>query len=324
VMAQSLFITLRNRYPEVAIDVLAPQWSLPLLARMPEVRRGIALATGHRQLKLLQRYRLGRELRAQAYDWAIVLPRSLKAALVPYWARIPRRTGFRGEWRYGLINDMRGMTADLDQTVKKFVALGLPQSLPPGEILPTCPQPKLTVDPNNRQRLLQQLQLDTTRPVVGIMPGAEYGPSKQWPPAYFAAIVRALAARDVHVWIFGSQKDSAVADQIIEQAGGAGRNLCGRTQLADAVDLISLVSLAVSNDSGLMHIAAAVQRPLLALYGSTSPAYTPPLTQAAVIFYRNIECSPCFQRTCPYGHYRCLKEISVDEVLSAVYRELRQ
>jgi heptosyltransferase-2 len=319
VMAQSLFMTLRNRYPQAAIDVLAPQWSLPLLARMPEVRRGIALAAGHRELRLLERYRLGRSLHSQGYDWAIVLPRSLKAALVPYWARVPQRTGFRGEWRYGLLNDIRPMTADLDQTVKKFVALGLPR-----DSFVTCPQPKLTVDEKNRQRLLQQLQLDTGRPAVGIMPGAEYGPAKQWPPEYFAALIRELDARGVQTWIFGSQKDNAVAERIVQQAGGLGRNLCGRTQLADAVDLISAVSLAVSNDSGLMHIAAAVGRPLIALYGSTSPAYTPPLSKDAVIIYRNIECSPCFQRTCPYGHYRCLKEITVDHVLSAADRELHR
>lgn len=318
VMAQSLFMDLHRRYPEAALDVIAPQWSMPLLARMPEVRRGFGLEAGHGELKLRERYRLGRELRAQAYDRAIVLPRSFKSALAPFWARIPQRTGYRGELRYGLLNDLRTMGPELDQTVKRFVALGLPR----GEAWREhpLPQPALRVDIENRRRLLDRFGLSTERPVVGIMPGAEYGPAKQWPPEYFAALLRRLAQRDVDAWIFGSAKEAALAESIVSQSGGAGHNLCGRTRLEDAVDLISAVTLAVSNDSGLMHIAAAVQRPVLALYGSSSPAFTPPLSDRAVIFYRALECSPCFRRECPYGHYRCLREITVDDVMSAVQR----
>lgn len=318
VMAQSLFMDLRKRYPDSAIDVVAPQWSLPLLARMPEIRQGFGLEAAHGELKLRERYRLGRELRSKGYDRAIVLPRSLKSALVPYWARIPRRTGYRGEWRYGLLNDVRAMGPELDQTVKRFVALGLPRE--EAWRNRPLPQPELRVDAENRQRLMERLGLVTGRPAVGIMPGAEYGPAKQWPPEYFAELVRRLAQRGVDAWIFGSQKDSAVAESIVRLSGGLGRNLCGQTRLQDAVDLISGVMLAVSNDSGLMHIAAAVQRPLLALYGSSSPAFTPPLSGLAVVFYRAVDCSPCFLRQCPYGHYRCLREITVDDVMSAVGR----
>lgn len=318
VMAQSLFMDLRRRHPEAALDVIAPQWSLPLLARMPEVRRSFGLEAGHGELKLRERYRLGRELRTQAYDRAIVLPRSFKSALAPYWARIPERTGYRGEWRYGLLNDIRTMGPELDQTVKRFVALGLPR----GEAWRErpLPQPLLRIDPENRLRLLERLGLVTDRPVVGIMPGAEYGPAKQWPPEYFAELLARLAQRGIDAWIFGSARDAPVAESIVRLSGGAGRNLCGQTRLEDAVDLISGVALAVSNDSGLMHIAAAVRRPVLALYGSSSPAFTPPLSDRAVIFYRAIECSPCFRRECPYGHYRCLREITVDDVISAVWR----
>lgn len=318
VMAQSLFMDLRRRYPEAALDVIAPRWSMPLLARMPEVRRSFGLEAGHGELKLRERYRLGRELRAQAYDRAIVLPRSFKAALVPYWARIPQRTGYRGELRYGLINDVRTMGPELDQTVKRFVALGLPRAEFWRER--PLPQPALRVDAGNLQRLRERFGLAADRPVIGIMPGAEYGPAKQWPPEYFAELLRRLAQHGIDAWIFGSGKEAALAESIVSQSGGAGRNLCGQTRLEDAVDLISAVTLAVSNDSGLMHIAAAVRRPVLALYGSSSPAFTPPLSDRAVVFYRAIECSPCFRRECPYGHYRCLREITVDDVMSAVRR----
>jgi heptosyltransferase-2 len=322
VMAQSLFMDLRRRYPEAALDVIAPQWSLPLLARMPEIRQGFGLEAAHGELKLWKRYRLSRELRAQQYDQAIVLPRSLKSALVPYWARIPRRTGYRGEWRYGLLNDMRVLTPQLDQTVKRFVALGLPreeawQQRP-------LPQPALRVDAENQQRSMERLKLSLERPVIGMMPGAEYGPAKQWPPEYFAELLRRLAQRGVDTWIFGSAKDAAVGESIVSLSGGLGRNLCGKTRLEDAVDLIAATRYAVSNDSGLMHVAAAVGRPLVALYGSSDPAYTPPLTDKANVMYLGIECSPCFQRECPYGHYRCLREITVDRVLSAVGHELQR
>lgn len=318
VMAQSLFTDLKQRHPQALIDVVSPPWSLPLLDRMPQVRRGIGLSAGHGQLKPVRRYRLGRRLRREGYDWAIVLPRSLKAALVPYWARIPRRSGFRGEWRYGLLNDIRPMTASLDQTVKRFVALGRPA----GAAVDDCPPPWLRPDPENRRRLMQSLSLDPNRPAVGLMPGAEYGPAKQWPASHFAELVRRLDARGVASWIFGSPKDRSVAESIREQAGGRGINLCGRTRLEDAVDLIAAVDLAVSNDSGLMHIAAAAGRPLIAIYGSTSPAFTPPLSETAEILYRGLECSPCFQRRCPYGHYRCLNDITVDQVLAAAERVL--
>jgi heptosyltransferase-2 len=318
VMAQSLFMDLRARCPGSEIDVVAPQWSLPLLARMPEVRRGFGLEAGHGELKLRARYRLGRALRAQGYDLAIVLPRSLKSALVPYWARIPHRTGFRGEWRYGLLNDIRHMAPELDQTVKRFVALGRPS----GEARRAAPlpQPALRIDVENLRRQLDRLDLATGRPVVGLMPGAEYGPAKQWPPEYFAELASRLARRGVDAWIFGSQKDAAVAESVMQLCGGTARNLCGQTRLQDAVDLISAVAVAVSNDSGLLHVSAAVGRPVIGLYGSTSPAFAPPLTGSAVVFYRGVECSPCRQRDCRYGHYRCLREITVDEVVSAIGR----
>jgi heptosyltransferase-2 len=322
VMAQSLFMDLRNRHPEAALDVVAPRWSLPLLARMPQVRQAYGLEAAHGELRLRERYRLGRELRARRYARAIVLPRSLKSALIPYWARIPQRTGYRGELRYGLLNDIRTMGPELDQTVKRFVALGLPREEAWRER--PLPQPSLRVDEENRGQLIKRLGLSLERPVLGIMPGAEYGPAKQWPPEYFAELLRSLAQRGIEAWIFGSQKDYPVAESIVQLSGGIGHNLCGQTRLEDAVDLISAVSVAVSNDSGLMHIAAALQRPLLALYGSSSPAFTPPLDERAVVFYRAVECSPCFLRKCPYGHYRCLREITVDQVLSAVDHVLKR
>ncbi|WP_405238257.1 lipopolysaccharide heptosyltransferase II [Lentisalinibacter orientalis] len=314
VMAQSLFRLLAARHQGVSLDVLAPGWSLPILARMPEVREAVEMPAGHGELRLGGRRRLGRELRARGYARAIVLPRSLKAALVPWFARIPRRTGFRGEHRYGLINDMRPFDAALlDQTVKRFVALGLE----PGEPLPdVLPRPRLRVDAERQAQAMARLGLDPTADPVAFMPGAEYGPAKCWPLEYYAELAARLTDRGHAVWVFGSAKDAAAARTI---AGAAPvQDLCGRTSLEEAIDLLAACRAGVTNDSGLMHVAAAVGLPVAALYGSSSPAFTPPLTDRAVVHYLGLECSPCFERECPLGHFRCMREITPEDVLASL------
>ncbi len=316
VMAQSVFITLRQRWPNAEIDVIAPAWSVPILKRMPEVRRHIEMPVGHGEFDLPARYRLGKQLHAEAYDQAIILPRSFKSAITPFFAGIPKRTGFRGEMRFGLINDMRPLDKKvLPQMVQRYVALGLDRDafLPPSHI----PQPKLEIDSQNQQRLLAELSLSTDKPVVGIMPGAEYGPAKRWPLKNYADLARQLIGKGNQVWLFGSAKDQQACEEILDAAGDGVVDLSGKTSLEDAVDLIAATELVVTNDSGLMHIAAATGRNLVAIYGSSSPAYTPPLTDRATVVYLDLECSPCFERECPLGHYRCLKDISVERVVDS-------
>lgn len=317
VMAQSLYLGLKERDPLIEIDVLAPAWSLPLLERMPQVRRGVELPIAHGELKLPTRVRLGRDLRRQGYDQALVLPRSIKAALVPFFARIPRRTGYRGEMRYGLLNDVRLTDKKtLPQTGRRFVALGRAADAPLPERIP---YPQLTVDEDNATRLLESLNLSLDRPVAGIMPGAEFGPSKQWPLEYYAEVVRRLTDGGYQVWIFGSSKDHPAGETIVGQAG-AGANLCGKTRLVDTVDLFAKVDVAVTNDSGLMHVAAAVGCAVIVMYGATSPEFNPPLTERATVLFLDIVCSPCWDRTCRFGHYRCLRDITVERVLAAARR----
>jgi heptosyltransferase-2 len=318
VMAQSLYKVLRMSDADVTIDVLAPGWSLPVLARMPEVRRGIELATRHGELGLGARRAAARRLRAERYDRAIVLPRSLKAALVPFLARIPVRTGFRGEWRYGLINDMRPFdAASLNRTVLRFVALGAPDATSP---LPPVLPPALEPDAANLAAVARRLGLDLARPAVALMPGAEYGPAKRWPAAYFARLASALLGAGCAVWVLGSAKEQPLGREIAARAGAHRQlhDLTGATSLADVVDLLSAARVAVSNDSGLMHVAAAVGTHVAAIYGSSSPAFTPPLTEAKTIYYADLDCSPCFERVCPLHHLNCLKSIRVDAVLAGV------
>jgi heptosyltransferase-2 len=318
VMAQSLFITLKQQDPDCVIDVVAPAWSVPLLQRMPQVNEAIELPIIHKQLKLLTRYRLGKKLRNNNYDRAIVLPRSYKSALLPFFARARRRTGYKGEMRYGVLNDIRQLDKTvLSQTVQRYVALGYAaDAVQP----PPIPFPELDIDKTNQESIINQLGLVLDKPVIGFMPGAEYGPAKQWPVQYYRELAEHLTARNYQVWIFGSARDT-ILGEAIQQANAAVSNLCGKTSLVDAVDLIALTQNNVTNDSGLMHIACASGRPVIAIYGSSDPAYTPPLSERANILYLQLGCSPCFDRQCRFGHTHCLTQITPQTVLQTLLHE---
>jgi len=308
VMSQVLYIHLRQSRPGVTIDVLAPAWSGPILQRMPEVNRALAMPLGHGELGLVKRRQLGRELRAAHYDQAILLPNSLKSALIPFFAKIPRRTGWRGEMRYGLVNDLRRLdAAALPLMVQRFIALGLDSDAP---LPPHLPEPRLVVDPAAAEQCRDSVGLDPDLPILALCPGAEFGTAKRWPPGYYAEIARDYLQRGWQVVLYGSANDRDVCALI---RCGSGEHihchdLAGRTSLAQAVDLLSLSAAVISNDSGLMHIAAALQRPLLVIYGATSPAFTPPLSPVSALLISDIDCAPCFERECPLGHHRCMRD----------------
>jgi heptosyltransferase-2 len=275
------------------------------------------MPVGHGQLGLRTRLGLGRALRAQGYARAIVLPNSLKSALTPFWARIPRRTGFLGELRWGLLNDVRHLDKTrLPRMVERFVSLGLE----PGAALPSpLPRPSLRVEPARFAAACEGLGIaPPTMPLLALCPGAEYGPAKRWPAAHFARLARAKREDGWAVWIFGSEKDAGLGEEINRHAGGICLDLTGKTRLADAVDLLASASVVVSNDSGLMHVAAALGRRLVVVYGSSTPAFTPPLTPRAATVSLGLACSPCFKRHCPLGHTNCLRTLSPRQVLAAM------
>ncbi|EKF75439.1 ADP-heptose LPS heptosyltransferase II [Alcanivorax hongdengensis A-11-3] len=320
VMAQTLFSELRRQHPDCAIDVLAPAWCRPLLSRMPEVREALSLPFDHGDLRLGERRALGRSLRGR-YQQAYVLPNSLKSAIVPLSARIPVRTGWRGEMRYGLLNDVRKLDKQrYPLMVQRFVALALPPRAPV-PLLESISAPHLQVSDDSRAQAMKAHQLDTGRPVLGLCPGAEFGPAKRWPEHHYAAVARHWIEQGGQVWIFGSGKDVPVADTIVAELGELGeqaRVLAGATSLEQAVDLLSATTAVVSNDSGLMHIAAALKRPLVAVYGSTSPGFTPPLGDRVAVVRLGLECSPCFERECPLGHLNCLRQLPPSRVIDAL------
>jgi heptosyltransferase-2 len=313
VLSHPLLVRLKEAAPETPLDVLAPPWVLPVYARMPEVAQVIANPFGHGDLRLGERRRFAKTL--GAYSHAVVLPNSFKSALIPWHAGIPRRTGWRGEMRYGLLNDARRLDeAALPLIVERYAALAQPA----GEALRRpLPAPRLAVDASARQATLVKYGLDAGRPVLALAPGAEYGPAKRWPSRHFATVAAQAIARGEAVWIFGSGKDTPIAQEIAALAPGA-LDLTGRTSLAEAIDLLSLAARVVTNDSGLMHVAAALDRPMAAIFGSSSPAFTPPLSPRARVVSLNLSCSPCFARTCPLGHTNCLETLLPPEVEAAL------
>ena len=316
-MAQSLFKRLRQLHPATEVHVLAPAWSRPLLQRMPEVSKAIDMPLGHGKLELKIRWRLGKSLRGR-YRQAILLPNSWKSALIPFAARIPKRSGWLGEMRYGLLNDIRKLDKSLlTMTVQRFVALANDRG---SRELPEIMSPRLQVNPESAAtaRVKLGLQHGQGSRLLALCPGAEYGVAKRWPAEYYAALAQQHIRHGGQVWLFGSDKDLPVCDGIAAIAGEACHNLAGRTSLAQATDLLSLADLVVSNDSGLMHVAAALDRPLVAIYGSSDPGFTPPLNKRHRILYLGLDCSPCFERECPLGHLNCLRNISVEQVSAAL------
>ena len=317
ILAQSLFKLLKHERPESEIDVAAPGWTLPLLERMPEVSRGIALPFRHGKLDMLQRFRIGRSLRQNGYTQAIVLPNSFKSACLPFFAGIDRRTGFKGELRHGLLNDIRSLDKQrLPMTVDRFAALGLAPNQPAPARLPT---PALCASREQAATALAKLDRRLPeKPVLGLCPGAEYGPAKRWPEAHYAEVARWALDQGLEVWLFGSGKDIPVTQVINQLTENRCLDLGGKTSLGEAIDLMALTSAVVSNDSGLMHVAAALDRPLIAIYGSSDPHHTPPMSYNATVLYMGLECSPCFKRECPLGHLNCLNGITPASVIAAI------
>lgn len=322
VMAQPLLSRLREQRPDAVIDAFAPAWVAPVLERMPEIRRVIINPLTHGEFKLKLRWKLGRSLRREHYDHAIVLPNSLKSALIPFFARIPLRTGFRGEMRYGLLNDARTLDQKaLPLMVERFAALAERPHTPPQRPLKN---PRLTAEEQQIQSTLGKLGLAPQKPVVAFCVGAEYGPAKRWPADHFAELAQKLAAEGKEIWLLGSPKDASIGEEIERLSGGKARNLCGQTDLAQAIDLLAAADLAIVNDSGLMHIAAALDKPMIALFGSSSPGFTPPLSDQARIISLDLPCSPCFKRECPLGHFDCMVKLSPQQVFEEAAAMLQQ
>ncbi|MCO7050172.1 ADP-heptose--LPS heptosyltransferase RfaF [Proteus terrae] len=322
-MSQSLYRTLKALHPAATIDVMAPAWCRPLLEKMPEVDNAIPMPLGHGALAIGERRRLGKQLKENGYTHAYVLPNSLKSALVPFFADIPKRTGWRGEMRYGLLNDLRPLNKDaFPLMVERYVALAYDkQKVQKATDLPQpLLWPKLSVTENDIATTLSQFSLSTQRPAIGFCPGAEFGPAKRWPHYHYAALAQKLIEQGYQIFLFGSQKDKEAGEEIKQALTPEAREVCfnlaGETSLEQAVNLIASCKAVVSNDSGLMHVAAALARPLVALYGPSSPDFTPPLSHKARVIRLITGYHKVRKGNAEQGYHQSLIDIQPEKVFA--------
>lgn len=319
-MAQSLMMALKSQNPDIVIDVLAPSWTRALTSRMPEVNQAIASPFKHGEFSLFARFRLGRVLKKNGYDEAYILPNSFKSALVPFFAGIPKRIGWCGEARFGLLTSLRFLNKQAyPLMVQRFSALAYPPHDGLGKIIrrPKIMVSSQQVDATLTQFNLKRDDLGQSR-IMAVCPGAEFGPSKRWPETHFAKLIQLLNRQGWTIWVFGSEKDKAICQNIITQSSIECVNFTGQTTLEQAIDLLSVVQGVVTNDSGLMHIACALDKPVVAIYGSTSTGFTPPLGDKLKVLQLSLPCSPCFKRVCPLGHHQCMQDIQPQFVSEAV------
>ena len=320
VMAQTLYKRLKDEEPDCLIDVISPQWSLPLLKRMPEVSKIISSPYLHGDIKLLSRYSLGKKLKTSLYDRSIILTNSLKSSLIPFFADIPTRTGWLGEIRYGLLNDIRYLKKKSNHLmIEKFAALSIQKHNYSVENLSF---PSLEIDFENQKEQLSKLNIDLDLPSLALCPGAEFGPSKRWPAEYFSEVAREYINKGWNVICFGSDNDQETGKKLATFNGlnqeNKFHNLIGMTSLLDAVDLLAYSKRVVTNDSGLMHVAAAVKTPLVALYGPSSPEYTPPLLDRKKILRKSDGYQKIRKGDALDGYHHSLFAIKPEEVISAL------
>jgi heptosyltransferase-2 len=320
VRCHSVIKLLKARHPKRPIDVLATTLCAPLLDYMPGVRKAIVWDLPRKRLALRQQSALAKRLSSERYGQVLVMPRTWKSALAPFLAGIPERTGFAGEVRFGLINDLRFGERELPRMIDRCGALALPK----GAALPIdWPLPELNVPAAEAAEWRAKRSLpDDGRPVVAFAPGA-VGPSKRWPVDSYAELARELSREGIAIWVLGSPNESPLAAEIVRVAGPAAHDLTS-PDLRNAILALKLASAAVSNDSGLLHVAAAIGTPTIGIFGPTSPWLWAPLNPLTAIIETKTEvpCRPCHKPTCRLLHHRCMRDISTAQLLPAVQRAL--
>lgn len=335
IMSQSLLKVLKQQHPEAQLCVYAPAYAHSILERMDEIDEILTNPFAHKEFNLAKRYSEGRRLQAMDFTQAYILPNSFKSALMPFFAHIKERIGFKGESRYIVLNRMRSDKKAFTRMVERYVALAYiddPKVIG-SNTLPTFPYPKLQVNDLNPEECLD-LGLSVpnssnSRPWIALGCGANYGPSKLWPVEYFATVSAHFIAEGFAILAIGSAKDkdtiAKIAASLKEQEPNAleyFHDLAGKTNLTTALDLVGHCHAAVCNDSGLMHTVAAADVPQVCIFGSTSTQYTPPLSEKAICIESTQPCHPCFARICKYGTYQCQKELIPEQVISKLHRLL--
>jgi heptosyltransferase II len=312
VRCHTVVTLLRQRFPDRPVDLLATTLCAPLADYMPGVRQSIVADLPRGRLALAQQRALAARLKREGYGMALTMPRTWKAALAPFLAGIPRRTGFVGEGRLVLLNDMRFGERKLPRMIDRCAMLALPRGAAQP---PEWPLPELKVPVSEIAAWRIRRGLTDDRPIVALAPGA-VGPSKRWTAEGYDALARQFAADGFAVWILGGPNETSLAAGIAGDSGAV--DLTG-TDLRDAILALGAASVAISNDSGLLHVAAALGTPSIGIFGPTSPWHWAPLNPLAAVIESKSElaCRPCHKPVCRLNHHRCMRDITADEVLAA-------
>src|SRR5882672_4213744 len=319
VRCHSVVKLLKARYPGRPVDVLSTTLCAPLADYMPELRQAVVVDLPRKRLAYAEHAALAERLKRERYGTVLVMPRTWKAALAPFLAGIPERVGWLGEWRFGLINDLRRGERQRPRMIDQCAALALPAEAPHRT---EWPLPELRVPAAEIAGWRERLGLTGARPAIALAPGA-VGPSKRWPIYSYADVARRLTAQGVAVWVLGGPEEKPLAAQIVADAGPLARDLTG-TDLRNAIIALAASDVAVSNDSGLLHVAAALGTASIGIFGPTSPWHWGPLNPVAATVQTSIplDCQPCHKPTCRKGHHRCMRDISAAHVLEVTERVL--
>lgn len=334
VMTQPLLASIKALYPDSPIDILASTWVAPIYRACSEVSEVIEAPFERKQLQWGLRKQIAKQVESKKYQACFVLPNSFKSALIPWLANIPLRIGYRGEMRFGLINVVLDNPSKVNRPPMLKHYLALSKLLNDEEVMERQPSvsnemtPRLNVSKNAKQSVERKLQsaninLSGSSSAIYVMcPGAEYGPSKRWPTEHFASLATQLVSNNPnnHIILLGSQSDQILGAEIVSLAKQSSHihDWCGNTSLDEAIALIGMSKAVISNDSGLMHVAAALSIPQVAIFGSSDPAHTPPLSEKAKVIWLDLPCSPCHKKECPLGHLKCLKDILPEQVLTTL------
>lgn len=323
VMSQGLYRTLKQQYPDARIDVIAPEWCRQILDKMPEVNQSLIMPIGHGEFALKKRYHIGKQLRESSYDYAYILPNSFKSALIPFFAKIPNRIGWKGEMRYGLLTDCRKLDKNaFPRMIERYKALAYDsKKVTSAKDFPEpFLYPKLSVTAEEIRLVFSTFNLDESKSYIGICPGAEFGPAKCWPDYHYAELSKLLIAEGKTIIIFGSAKDKLIAEQIENSVQNklSCINLAGNTTLTQVVGLMAGCETIITNDTGLMHIAASIDKPLIALYGPTSPDFTPPLSDKAIVLRLITGFQKIKRGDSEQGYHQSLIDIKPNKVFDTI------
>ncbi len=323
VMAQPLLALLRQQNARMRIDVLCDEAVAPVFRCMDEVGDVLVGPASERRALWTTRWRLGRALHARRYQRAYVLPETRLAALVPWFAGIGERIGYRGKSRALLLNRIQEPAcATAPQAAERYAGLAFEARAPrPGIVL----EPRLSHRVQRERMVRAKFDVGRDAPPIVLCPATGGGESHRWPARHFASLIAMLAAEtpEADVLLLGPRAERRAATEIAALSGQAARNLCGETSLDEAIALIAQAAGVVTVDNGLMHVAAAYARPQVALFGPSDPRRAQPRSPRAQVEWLHLPCSPCSERSCPLGHQACLQRIAPSQVFESLSRAMR-